>query len=512
MNRRLTVLVLALLVAGACGGGDDSSSSGGGDGNGSESASPFTPAPPVGAEDIPVEPGSYNYSPAVLDEGGTIKAWWCSAVPDAATDNIWYQEYDKASKQGTNRKSVLPVGKPGDWDTFGVCHPSVIRGEWPNPAGGPPFTYAMYYTSTNVAQGGGSNNSTGVVFSTDGITWARQHDRFNPMIKQKVPNVSGTYGAGLPAAWSGGGSKVTLFWIDTTWERTSDPASPDGYKSRALVATSEDGIRFGPPTVISQNGAAAYWKNDFAFTDSGMVYSAQALNFRVGTGPEDKNETFNFGLYRMPMSDLLAGTGTWEHLGFIDSNLTGLPLNFEPGIGRTGEGKVAGDPEKDGLRLWFGGGGQTPRSWQLRSMVMKVADDPVTLRQYSRAAGGGTEYWATTGFVPEGFRGGDAETLGALAVRAGANRVPLYGCQRGPLTTSPAGVLTGEGADRFVALDGCGDANVLGVNGFLFSQPPADMETEPIYGCKDGQAQFLSNEEDCGGKTVEGLLGHARAG
>ena len=517
MKRPLIFFAVASLIVGACGGDDDDDASPGGGAApaGEAAASPFTPAPPEGAEDIPVEPGSYNYSPAVIDEGDKLKAWWCSAVPDAATDNIWYQEYDKKTKQASNRKSVLQVGRPGspDWDSFGVCHPSVIRGEWPNP-GGEPFTYAMYYTSTNVSQGGGSNNSTGVVFSTDGITWSGQHDRHNPNIKQKVPNVRGTYGAGLPSAWSRGGSKVTLFWIDTTWERSNNPASPDGYRSRALVAQSEDGIRFGPPTVVSQNGAAAYWKNDFAIDDSvspPVVYSTQGLNFRVGTGPEDKNETYNIGIYRIPMDELLAGGGVWEHLGFIDTNLTGLPLNLEPGIARTGEGNVPGDVKEDGLRIWYGGGGQTPRSWQLRETIFRVNDGRLALRQHSRAAGGATSYWATTGFVPASLRSGEAKTLGFLDAKSSPGTVPLYGCQRGPLTTAADGLLTGEGADRFLALESCGDANVLGINGYLFPEAQG-TSTKPLYACKDGQAQFVSNDAGCEGKTVEKLLGHVRAG
>lgn len=522
MKRSLVCLVLAALVAGACGSDDDGSTPsdgaapGEGNGNGG-AASPFSPAPPEGAERIAVEPGSYNYSPAVIDEGDVIKAWWCSAVPDAATDNIWYQEYDKKTKKTSKRQSVLQTGNTGDWDTFGVCHPSVIRGAWPGRAGGQEATYAMYYTSTNVAQGGGSNNSTGVVFSADGIKWFGQHDRYNPMIKQKVPNVPGTYGAGLPSAWSRGGSAVTLFWIDTTSVRTNNPASPDGYQSKAVLAHSEDGIRFGPRTLLSDlGGAPVYWKNDFAFDDSvtpAMVYSAQALNFRVGKGKEDKNETYNFGFYRIPMDEFLAGRGTWEQLGVIDANLTGLPLNFEPGIARTGEGKVPPDVQKEGLRVWFGGGGQTPRTWQLRSMIFHLRGGQLPLRQYTKSSGSAKEYWATTGFVPESFRdGGDPETLGLLDVKPSPGVVPLYGCQRGPLTINQDGELTGEDADRFVSLERCSDDQILGINGYLFPQPPAGTQTKPIYACKDGRAQFVSNDPKCEGKAVEKLLGHARAG
>ena len=504
MQRRLIGVVLLSLLAAACSDGDSAEEAD----RAAALASPFAPAPPAGAENIPVEPGSYNYSPAVMDEGNVIKAWWCSAVPEAATDNIWYQEYDKTTRQYSGRRSVLQVGRPGtsDWDSFGVCHPSVITGQWPAP-GGQTYNYAMYYTSTNVATGGGSNNSTGVVFSTDGINWNGQHDRYNPNIKQKVRNVAGTYGAGLPAAWSRGGSAVTLFWIDTTWERRDIPESP--YGSRAVVAESADGIRFGEPRTISQAGAAAYWKNDFAFDDSvqpAMVYSAQALAFRAGTGPDDKNETYNFGLYRMPMDQLLAGGGTWEHLGSIDTNLTGLPLNFEPGLVRTPEGKIAGNVAEDGLRVWFGGGGQTPATWQLRAMTLDLDAKKMPLRQYAAAG----SYWATTGFVPPSVAQADQdpEVLGVLDVVAGPGLVPLFACQRGPLTVGADGVLTGAGADRFVSLEQCSGANILGVNGYLYAEVPADVETKPLFACKDGQAQFVSLDPKCDGKTVEAPLGH----
>jgi hypothetical protein len=515
VKRPFICLVLAILVAGACSSGDDDSSSGGGNGDGgaAEAASPFTPAPPAGPEAIEVEAGSYNYSPAVIDEGDVVKAWWCSARPQAATDNIWYQEYNKATKTYSNRKSVLQVGRPGssDWDSFGVCHPTVIRGSWPGRAGGQEAAYAMYYTSTNEATGGGSNNSTGVVFSADGITWHGQHDRYNPMIRQKVRNVQGTYGAGLPAAWSRGGSAVTLFWIDTTALKTDDPNSPDGYRSQAVFATSEDGIRFGPTTPVSQNGAPAYWKNDFAFDDStqpGTVYSAQALNFRSGSGPDDKNETYNFGLYKVNMTDLLAGVGGWEQLAVIDTNLTGLPLNFEPGLVRTGEGKIAGNPAEDGLKVWFGGGGQTPSTWALHAITLDLDRTQRVLRQYKS----GSDYWATTGFVPESFRSAEPETLGVLDLAPAEGKVPLYGCQRGPLTTTPQGALTGAGADRFLSLESCPGANPLGINGYLSPQAAAGGKSVPIYACKDGSAQFISNDAKCDGKAVEGLLGHARKG
>lgn len=521
MKRHVIALALAPLLVAACssgGGSKSSSSSSGGDGgggsSGGEASSPFTPAPPAGSEAIPVEANSYNYSPAVMDEGDVIKAWWCSSRPDAATDQIFYQEYDKKTKEYRNRRSVLQTGKPGDWDTFGVCHPSVIKGSWPGAPGGGTFSYALYYTSTNVAQGGGSNNSTGVIFSTDGINWVGQHDPRNPNIKQKVPNIPGTYGAGLPAAWSNGGSSVTLFWTDTTAERrpAASARSAEGYGSRGVFATAADGIHFDTPKLVSQNGAPAYWKNDFAFDDSAspaMVYAAQALQFRAGTGAQDKNETYNFGIFRVNKADLLAGVGGWEQLGVVDTNLTGLPLNFEPGLVRTPNGGIAGDPKKDGITVWFGGGGQTPFTWQLHKVTLQLGKATTPLRRYTGAAAGSS--WTTTGYVPASFRSGKATTLGVVDLNPGAGLVPLYSCMSGALTAGTDGLLTGEGGTQFVSLEQCPGGHILGVNGYVSPQAPAGGG-KPLYACKDGTSSFVSNDAACEGKTVERQLGYAKSG
>ena len=531
MKPRKSLLVwfaLIALLAAACGSGDsgDGGESGTGDtGTGGTSVSgaaepklvePFDPAPPGGVTRIPGKAGNYNYSPAVMDEGNVVKAWWCSASAAQATDQIWYQEYDKATKKYSKLQPVLdPGGTPGDWDTFGVCHPSVIKGSWPGGPGGQNFTYAMYYTSTGEDAGGGTNNSTGVIFSTDGIKWSGQHARHNPMIKQKVATVRDTYGAGLPAAISNGGSAVTLFWIDTTWEpRVANPGrNPANYASRAVYATSQDGINFSEPKVVSQVGAPAYWKNDFAIDDSvqpAVVYSAQGLVFREGAEGE-KSETYNFGIYRIRLDELLAGGGVWETLGMIDTNLTGTPLNLEPGMVRTPEGKVVGSPTKDGIDIWWGGGSGLPISWQMRAAKFRPGPARLPLRHYRSEAGSS---WTTTGFVAAAYRGEGSGPkpvdLGVLDLTSGAGQVPLYGCQVGKLKTNNDGELDGP-ADRFVSLDAkCEGATVLGLNGYVFSEQPPGVKTRPLHSCQGPQGRFVSNDPGCDGQTAKALLGYAR--
>jgi hypothetical protein len=509
--RRVVVIVAAVsFLAGACGGGGSSSSA-----NRASTNSPFDPAPSAGSNVVPTQPGNYNYSPSVMEDGNVIKFWWCSAVPSQATDHIWYEEYDKSTKAYSHLQSVLAPGvNRTDWDTFGACHPTVIRGSWSGGPGGQNFSYAMYYVSTNTSLGGGSGNSIGVVFSTDGIAWVGQHASYNPIIRQRVPNVKGSYGAGLPAAWSNGGSSVTLFWTDTTAQ-----AHGTGFAPRVFIAVAKDGIHIPTPTrTVSQDGAPAFWKNDFAFDDSAnppMVYSAQAIEFRPAVPAPGKNETFNFGLYRIPKDQFLAGTGHWEQLGVIDTNLTGLPLNFEPGLLRTPPGGFAGDVTKDGIPAYFGGGGQTPDTWGLRSVILKSSPKTLLFRQYSmKPSGGSVSYWATTGFVPPSFRRPASPIdLGYLDLNPqSADEVPLYGCQSGPLKVTAPGELTDATADRFVSLEAsCGGTNVLGTNGYLFPQAPAGTPVQALYSCRpDPSSHFVSRDAKCNGQASGELLGYAR--
>jgi hypothetical protein len=466
---------------------------------------------------VPTQQGNYNYNPAVIDEGNVIKVWWCSGAVSQLRDYIWYEEYDKSTRTWSHLQSVLAPGtNPKDWDTFSVCHPGIVEGSWPGAPGGQNYKYALYYTSTNDALGTVVGNSIGVAFSTDGIRWSDQHASYNPIIRQKIPHVKGTFGAGQAAAWSRGGSAVTLFWTDTT---ALGPGA-----SRILVANSSDGIHFSSPTIVSQDGGPAYWKSDFVFDETvqpPMVYSSQPINFRIAPVPA-KVDTYNFGIYRMPEADLLAGRGHWQQLGIIDTNLTGLPLNFEPGIVRSPSGGVVGEPNKNGIQVMFGGGGQTPDTWRLVSVTLKVGAKPVLpFRRYANAPSGQpVSYWVTTGFVPPDYTetppNGNAMkpvVLGYLDLNPVPGEVPLYDCQSGSaiLPVTSDGVLTDSSADRFVSLDSsCEGANVIGLNGYLFSQQPPGIATQPLYRCRASQSsRYVSQDPKCEGHVNEKLLGYA---
>jgi hypothetical protein len=103
--------------------------------------------------------------------------------------------------------------------------------------------------------------------------------------------------------------------------------------------------------------------------------------------------------------------------------------------------------------------------------------------------------------------------LGYLDLNPSAGEVPLYNCQRGSaiLPVTPDGVLTDSSADRFVSLDSsCEGANVIGLSGYLFSQQPPTIATEPLYRCQASQSShFVSHDPKCEGHVTEKLLGYA---
>lgn len=96
------------------------------------------------------------------------------------------------------------------------------------------------------------------------------------------------------------------------------------------------------------------------------------------------------------------------------------------------------------------------------------------------------EHWVTTrGVTPAyGFEG----TLGYVLDTPGADRVALYSCV--------------DGADHYLS-GSCSGAFV----GYVFTGERG-RATRPIYECRLNADRFTSNQPDCGGYAMVGLLGH----
>jgi len=262
----------------------------------------------------------YDYGPSMIQEGNYQHFWWCG-YDEGHTDAIYYRWVDlNGPTWGPILKVLEPT--PGAWDGAYTCDPSVITGEFYNPADGDTYFFAMYYTATDDLAGG-QNNRIGVAFSHDAINWVKYP--YPVIVPQGGPGSN--YGAGQASTYSyNGAAGLYLFHFD---ESTA-------YGARVWVRSTSDGINFSAQTLLSNDGAPLSQNSDFAYDyNSGNFYAAIAL-----PGIPGDRETYGFVFARMPASDLLNGQGTWEVLAQIDRNVTGAHLNHSPGMLRDRYGNL----------------------------------------------------------------------------------------------------------------------------------------------------------------------------
>ncbi len=289
----------------------------------------------------------YSYAPSVIADGNFLQVWWCGygAIPGTTfqTDVIYYRTRDTATGAMSTPQIVF-WPEPGQWDGRYTCDPSVIRGRFQS--GGQDYSYALYYTATDRTDG--TNNRIGVAFSNDGVTWSRYAQ--NPVIYPHTFPTS-SYGAGQAATCNrDGAGGIVLFHTDHSG-------------GGVLVRASSDGINFSAPAALPRQGAIPIQNNDFAYDpEDDSYYGAIELPVKAGD-----RETSGFGLYRMPASQLLAGTGAWEQLASVGTATTGAHLNHSPGLVRDGFGNL--EPQR--VEVYFARGTNDPNTWTLYSVRWK---------------------------------------------------------------------------------------------------------------------------------------------
>lgn len=427
---------------------------------------------------------NYDYAPSVINEGSLQKYWWCGYGPAPAhpgrpnfADTIYYRAYDGSTGTWSAIQQVL-TPTSGTWDAKHTCDPSVVKGNFAY--NGANYAYAMYYTATDTD----TNNRVGVAFSNNGTTWVK---RPTPVIfPRNATQAQTSYGAGQSATYNGNGAAgIWMFHTDTTGNALDGNGIS---QTRILLRYASDGINFGAPTLVSAAGLPiTYMSNsDFAFDNTvspARWYAAIPMLGRAGD-----RETYRIGLYRMPNSDIMNGTGTWELVANIDSNLTGAYLNHSPGIVRDIYGSVSGLPS---VQVVHSRGDNDPNAWDLAYAKWNPSPQTTPFKRYWNPTFG--DHWVTTGNVKAGWN--MESTLGHLPVSPKAGTQALYGCQ--------------AGNDRFVSLDAnCENQTVLGVNGYIYTLPPAGIATTPLYRCFAAN-NFVSQYSSCEGSSFAGLLGYA---
>jgi hypothetical protein len=443
-------------------------------------------------------PGHYNYSPSVIETGGTRQFWWCGYGGPRNTDAIYYESIDLATLKSSEPILVL-AETPGAWDSVYICNPKVIGGVFVNPLGdGQTYTYAMYYVGT----ANGASNNIGVAFSNDGIHWKKYPQ---PVITSSSQT---GYGVGQPAVYNADHrAAIHIFYEDN---------NPNLHH---VAAISADGLHFSVRGTLTTNGLDP---DEPEVTWGDMAYDSKADEWYAvfnrptrppsTTGDVPERGQYGIELYKIPQHALLTGTSPWQQLVIIDTSATGFESNFIAGFVRDSYGtvNVASYPT---IQMYTSvsypqpswdatpaeaGNSATLANWILMPMQWAPnVNATIPFNLYFN----GSVHEVTTGWISPVGRFQLQELLGHLYTRPlhGA-MVPLYGCVAGQ-------------KDYFISLDiGCEGQRILGKEGYGYSQPVSGLNLVALYRCRTGQVpfqdHFVSKDPKCEGQTTEELLGY----
>jgi hypothetical protein len=446
-------------------------------------------------------PGHYNYSPSVIENGNIRQFWWCSPGTNPndssqTSDAIYYESVNLTTNVSTNPVLVL-AETPGAWDSVYTCNPKVIGGVFENPLGdGQDYSYAMYYVASSLVLG--TNNSIGVAFSNDGIKWK----------KYPQPVIASTsqtgYGVGQPSLYNTNKkAAIAMFYED------SQPVQ------HHVAAISTDGIHFTVQGSLTTNGMDADDPNpswgDMSFdSKTGEWYAVFNRPIRPPstTGGVSERGQYGIELYRIPQSSILSGISPWQQLATMDTNSTGFESNFIAGFVHDmyGNVNVASYPTIEMYvsvsypqPSWNATPAAAGSSAQLDNWIllpMSWAPDKSAALPFNRYFNGSVH--DVTSAPPDSQAGFQLqETLGHLyaSPQQGAT-LPFYSCV--------------EGQDNyFVSLDvNCEGQRALGKDGYGYSQPASGLNLVALYRCSTGYDHFVSKDPKCEGQETDEFLGY----
>ncbi len=448
--------------------------------------------------------GVYNYSPSALQIGNLEQFWWCGQAknpnnPAQFSDTIQYASLDLSTQRMTEPQTVL-AETPGAWDSVFTCNPKVIGGSFVNPFGdGQSYSLALYYVAT--ASSGGSANSIGVAFSTDGVNWRKYGQ---PVI---LSTTQTGYGVGQPAVYnSDQKAGIWIFYEDT---RGGD------IPTQHVEATSSDGIHFSVVGALTTNGIdpalTDFSWGDMAY-DPATDYWYAAFNLPLRNPPTTGNITergqAGVLLYRIPSASLLTGETPWERLKSFDTNLTGNESVFIAGFLRDQFGRLSVSSYpiiqlltsiSDPASPWnaspeVAAHSAEPTKWVIGTAQWKPDSQLVALNRYFNSH----TYQVTVGWIDPSGKFTLQSTLAHLYdyPQQGTD-VTFYACKNGA-------------QDYFISTEpSCNGQRFLGIDGYGYSAPRSGLSLVALYSCAAKTGHFVSQGPKCEGQGAAGqLLGY----
>jgi hypothetical protein len=441
----------------------------------------------------------YDYSPSAMLTGDSLDIWWCGnnfnpSDQSQFSDTIQFESMNLIAE--THRGPLTVLGETQHaWDSVYTCNPRVIRGVFSNPLGnGKTYSYAMYYVATGLANG--TDNSIGVAFSNDGMSWKKYPQ---PVIS---PQSSTGYGAGQPAPYNSDQHSAIRMFYETTASTVTH-----------AEATSTDGVHFTQVGTLTSAGLDPKNPNptwgDMAYDpETGYWYAAFNLPDRKASTTGGFSELGQYGIqmYRIPDASLLTGATQWQLMTTVDTSLTGYESNFIASFLRDGYGNlnvgqypsitmytsISNPPPRWNATPYDAGISGAANQWDISSNTWTPNQPLKTLNRYYN----GTTHEVTTGWIDPQGNFSFQVTLGHLyeSPQQGAT-VPFYSCKNGS-------------TDYFLSLDvGCAGVRILGVTGYGYLTPASNRV--PLYVCTASSDHFVSNESDCEGQGSGALLGYA---
>lgn len=444
--------------------------------------------------------GVYDYSPSVIQTGQTEQFWWCGYAknpnrPSQSSDTILYATYDTSTDTRSAPQTVLGE-TPDSWDSAYSCNPQVVQGSFVNPLGdGQTWSYAMYYVGTD--QKSGVANSIGVAFSDDGVHW---HKYPEPVIRTSTQV---NYGVGQPVPFNTDHkSAITLFY-----ENANGPVHV-----RHDEAISTDGVHFTTVGKLTTRGIRipdATW-GDMAYDpDSGYWYAAfnEGLRYPETTGNRQERGQFGVALYRIPDASLLTGDTPWQFLHSFDTNSTGAEANFIAGLRRAPWGNLLLGPNgsielypsfSNPTTAWDASPGKAyessePDTWDIGRLDWTPGHAVVPLSAYASKS---TQV-VTTGWIDPSGSFAVQSTLGYLyeSPQKGATTA-FYSCKAGT-------------KDYFISTDPfCDGQRIIGLEGYGYARPRANLTLSPLYSCSTGTIHFASTSASCNQAPDPALIGY----
>ena len=313
----------------------------------------------------------YTYAPSVIVVGQTDHIWTChNAIEGKIKDSIYYIQ--RIRGQVVESRPVLETGTEEAWDSFHVCDPSVISGEFAY--NGEAYEYALFYVGDNVDAS--AQNQIGVAFA-HGLS-AQQWMKYPKPI---IPYEGDQWGVGQPSAVSLGDGRVMLIYTKghdgtITYQQELDLSDMDTgpvYLSEACSLTNLG--------LTGYNGKRNYLNN------VGIVYDP--ARDRLYAAREQHPYPTSYSYYisasiqivSVPAEHIFNGGGRWKVEGRIDEALTGLARNHNAGISRTAEGTL---PDLDALQIFFVSSCGDSPNCQVAEWMYDLWEVAGTLNDYSQ--------------------------------------------------------------------------------------------------------------------------------